>query len=116
MNSSKISKNLVTIFPINNVIKRILEIMQDNQYLGECKEIEDNKGNSMEINLIGAINKCNVIKPHFSVKKDEYEKYEKRFLPSRNMGIMIVSTSEGIMTHTQAKKKNIGGKLLAFCY
>lgn len=116
MNSSKISKNVVTIFPVNNVIKRILEIMHDNQYLGECKVIEDNKGNSMEINLIGAINNCNVIKPHFSVKKDEYEKYEKRFLPSRNMGIMIVSTSEGIMTHAQAKKKNIGGKLLAFCY
>ena len=32
------------------------------------------------------------------------------------MGISIVSTSEGVMTGTQAKKKNLGGELLCYVW
>jgi small subunit ribosomal protein S8 len=66
--------------------------------------------------LIGNVNNAGVIKPRFSVTKDNYEKFEKRFLPARNIGVMVVSTSQGIMTHHESKKKNIGGRLIAFCY
>ena len=31
-------------------------------------------------------------------------------------GIMLLSTSKGIMTHTVAKKKGHGGKLICYCY
>ena len=48
--------------------------------------------------------------------KDEFEKFEERYLLARGMGILIVSTKWGIVTHNEAKKKNIGGKLLAYCY
>jgi len=33
-----------------------------------------------------------------------------------NLGIAIVSTSQGIMTDSQAKKLNIGGELLCKVY
>lgn len=32
------------------------------------------------------------------------------------MGVSIVSTSEGLMTGTQAKKRNIGGELLCYIW
>jgi len=32
------------------------------------------------------------------------------------LGVSIVSTSEGLMTGTQAKKKNIGGELLCYIW
>jgi small subunit ribosomal protein S8 len=32
------------------------------------------------------------------------------------LGISIVSTSEGVMTGTQAKKKNLGGELLCYIW
>ena len=32
------------------------------------------------------------------------------------MGVSIVSTSEGVMTGTQAKKKNLGGELLCYVW
>ena len=41
---------------------------------------------------------------------------EKRYLPAKDFGILIMSTSKGIMTHYDAKKKNLGGKLLSYCY
>ena len=102
--------------PSSKIIKEILNIMKDNYYVGEFKEIEDSKGNMLSVQLLNKINKCGVIKPRFSVKKDGYEKFEKRFLPAKDFGILIVSTPQGIMTNEEAKKKLIGGKLLVYCY
>lgn len=115
-NSEKIAKTICKIHPISSVIKRVFEILQDHKYIGSFEEIEDQKGNSLTLNLLGNINKCGVIKPRFSVKENGFEKYEKRFLPAKNIGIIIVSTSQGIMTHQEAKNKKMGGKLIAYCY
>jgi small subunit ribosomal protein S8 len=110
------SKKEIIIFPYNNVIKKVLDIMNAHNYLGKYEEVEESKGNYLRLNLLGNINNCNVIKPRFSVKVADFEKYEKRFLPAKNIGILIISTNQGIMTHEEAKKKNLGGKLLAYVY
>jgi len=102
--------------PVSKVIKKVLEIMQDNHYIGSIEEKETSSGKIIKANLIGNINKCGVIKPRYSVNKDGYEKFEKRYLPAQGFGIIIVSTSTGIMIHEDAKKKKIGGKLLLYCY
>ncbi len=116
INSDKVGKKEVMIKPTSIVIKRVLQLMQDNQYVGSFIEVEDTKGNYLALNLLGNLNNCSVIKPRHAVSKDDFEKFEKRFLPAKNFGILIVSTPQGIMTHTEAKEKKIGGKLLAYCY
>ena len=47
---------------------------------------------------------------------DEIDKYVRRFLPSRDFGFIIVSTSKGLMTHEEAIEKNIGGSLIAYIF
>ena len=116
LNAEKTAKNEVTVKPISKVIKSVLEIMQNNLYIGSYKEEDDGKGKYLVVNLIGKINKAGSIKPRFAVKADEFEKFENRYLLAKDFGIIIVSTSKGIMTHVEAKKKKIGGKLLAYCY
>jgi len=98
------------------IINKVLSVMEDNKYVGTSEIIEDVRGKMVKLHLLGNINKCGVIKPRYSVKKDGYEKFEERYLLARGMGILIVSTPLGIMTHSEAKKKNTGGKLLAYCY
>lgn len=100
----------------SKTIKKVLSIMQDHKYIGGVEEIKDSKGSLLKINLIGKINKTGVIKPRFSVKKDAFEKFEKRFLPAKDFGIIIISTSQGMMTYMEAKKKGIGGRLVSYCY
>lgn len=100
----------------SKLIRKILGIMQEHHYLGELEEIKDSKGNLLRIHLIGSINKSGVVKPRFSVQKDNYEKFEKRFLPAKDFGILIVSTSQGLMTHNNAKAKGLGGRLISYCY
>lgn len=116
MNAERVSKAQCVLYPVNTVIKKTLDIMNEQGYIGTYTEVKDSKGNVLKVNLLGYINKCNVITPHFAVKKDQYEKYEKRYLPSKDFGFIVVSTPQGIMTHEDAKKKSIGGKLLAYCY
>ena len=93
-----------------------LMIFQKNNYIGEFEMIEDGKGNKFKIQLFGKINNCGSIRPRFSTKADESEKWERRFLPATEIGLLIVSTSQGMLTFKEAKEKGIGGKLLAFIY
>jgi len=116
LNAEKRSKKEVLIKPISKTIKTVLTIMNENNFIGSFEEVEDGKGNFIKINLLGNINKCGVIKPRFSTKKNQFEKWEKRYLPAKDFGMVIISTPFGIMTHYQAKEKNTGGKLLAYCY
>jgi len=117
MNSyEKIGKKELTTLNNSKTIKKVLAIMQEYKYVGGFDEIKDSKGDSLKIYLLGSINKTGVIKPRFSVKKETYEKFEKRFLPAKDFGIIIVSTPEGMMAHTEAKKKALGGKLISYCY
>ena len=116
LNCERLGKKVCRVRPVSKMVKGNLKILQEAGFIGEFKVIEDNKGDILEINLLSNINKCGVIKPRYAVMKDNFDKFEKRFLPSRNMGLIIVSTPKGLMTHTEAKKKAIGGRLIAYCY
>ena len=91
-----------TISPASKLIGRVLSTMQKENYIGEFEFIDDNKAGKFEVELEGNINQCGVIKPRHAVKKDEFEKFEKRYLPAKNFGILIVTTPEGIMTVVNA--------------
>ena len=104
------------ISPASKLIGRVLRTMQKEEYIGEFEFVDDNKAGQFLVELEGNINKCGVIKPRHAVKKDEFEKFEKTDLPSKNFGIMILTTPEGIMTHKEAKDKGIGGRLLVYVY
>ena len=116
VNAERVGKKEVLIRPASSILKRVLTIMNDHQYLGSFEEIENSRGNLLHVNLLGNINKCGVIKPRFSSKRHEFEKWERRFLPAKDFGIIVVSTPHGMMTHTEAKEKSTGGRLLVFCY
>ena len=97
-------------------IQKVLNILKLHNYIGDFELINKERGGVLKIILLGNINKCNVIKPRYAVSKNNFEKYEKRYLPAKGFGIIIVSTSKGLMTHEEAIEKKIGGKLIAYCY
>jgi len=116
LNAEKIGKRKCMVKPQSKIIKEVLKIMKENGYLGDYAEIEDGRGNILEVNLLGSINECGAIKPRFSIAFQAFEKFEKRFLPAKDFGMLILSTPRGMMTHLEAKKLHIGGRLIAYCY
>ncbi len=94
----------------------ILTVLKENGYVGSFEEIEDGKSGMIKVHLVGTINKCSVVKPRYAVKVEELEQYERRFLPAKGFGVIILSTSKGLLTQTQAKEQNVGGQIVAYCY
>jgi small subunit ribosomal protein S8 len=116
VNYEKSGKKEIVTRNISKTVKTVLTIMKDNLYIGGFEETLDSKGNLLKIHLLGRINDAGVAKPRFNVKKDNFEKFEKRYLPAKDFGIIIITTPQGMMIHTDAKKKGIGGRLVSYCY
>ena len=112
-NAKKARKKNVKINKISNLLVEVLKIMKQK---GAIKKYKINsKEKSIEIS-IGELSECKAIKPRFSVDKTQIEKYRRRYLPSRKMGTVIVSTNKGLMTHEEAQQEQTGGCLVAFFY
>ena len=105
-----------TIRPASKLIGHVLSVMQKENYIGNFELVDDGKARIFNVELEGNINKCGVIKPRHAVKNDEFEDFEKRYLPAKNFGILIVTTPQGVMTHHEAKEAGIGGRLLVYVY
>jgi len=112
-NAKNARKEVVKIDRISNLLIEILKIMKQKGAIKKYKI--DSKGKSVEI-TIGDLSQCKSIKPRFSVDKGQIEKYRRRYLPSRNIGTVIISTNRGLVTHEEAQEEGIGGSLIAFFY
>ena len=99
-----------------DIQRSMFRIMQDSGYLSGFDHIDDGRGGQFVVHLNGRINKCGAICPRYSVQLDELEYFEEQFLPAKNFGMLIISTSRGVMSHEQARKEGIGGELLGYVY
>ena len=115
-NATVIGKDEVIIKPVSNISTKVLSILKENNYVKDFEMIEDGKGGIYRIVTSRRLNECGAVKPRFPVKGDDFLKWERRFLPAQGFGIIIISTSKGVMTLKQAKKKGVGGKLIAYAY
>jgi len=109
-------KGTCVIQPSSKLIGGVLTLLKEKGYVGEFEYIDDGKAGMFQVKLQGNINNCGVIKPRYPIKRDELEKWESRYLPARDFGLLILTTTKGIISHNEAKKNGIGGKLLAYVY
>lgn len=100
----------------SKLLKNILTVLKENGYVGSFDIVEDGRQGLIKVNLLGTINKCGVVKPRYSVKVEDLEDFEKKFLPAKDFGIVILSTNKGLLTQNQAKEANVGGTIVAYCY
>jgi len=112
-NAKKARKEIVKVNRTSKLLIEILKIMKQN---GAVKKYKiDLKNKFVEITL-GDFMECKAIKPRFTVKKDQIEKYKRRYLPARNIGALIISTNKGLITHEEAFEEGVGGCLIAYFY
>ena len=110
MNAKKAKKPEITVKKHSKFLISLLDLMKRLGYVSYKI-----KGKELFIE-IKKINDCRAIKPRFNVSFDDIDRHIKGLLPSRDFGFVIISTSKGLMTHTEAIEKNIGGSLIAYVY
>ena len=98
------------------LLKTVLEVMKKESYIKDYEEYSDKRIKMLKVTLSNKINSIGVVKPRYSVQNDTIQKYETRYIPSKDFGILILTTPKGIMTNREAREKNTGGRLLAYVY
>ncbi|MGB9703144.1 MAG: 30S ribosomal protein S8 [Candidatus Micrarchaeia archaeon] len=104
--------------PSTKIIKNVLKVLKENGYIEDFIEVQTEIANLKEIKvkLCGKINECKAIKPRASITYKELQKYEERYIPSRDVGLLIISTPKGLVTNKQARELKTGGVLIAYVY
>ncbi|MEM0148338.1 MAG: 30S ribosomal protein S8 [Candidatus Micrarchaeaceae archaeon] len=98
------------------LIKKIMDALKREGYINGYSEYTEGAAKMLRIGLSNRINSIGVIKPRFKVSKNDITKYESRYVPSKDMGTLIITTSKGILTSKEAAQQNVGGRLLAYVY
>jgi small subunit ribosomal protein S8 len=104
------------VIPASNLASEVMRVLQKKRYIGEFEFIDDGVSGKLRVQLLGRINKCGAITPRYPIKARDYTKWESQYLPAVGVGMLIVSTPEGVLSHSEAQEKNIGGRLLGYVY
>ena len=115
-NAATVGKQECMVRPSSKLIGRVLKVMQESGYINQFEFVEDGRAGFFKVKIEGKINNCGVIKPRYSVRKTDLEKYEARYLPAQDFGVLILTTTEGVVSHMKAKELGVGGRLLAYVY
>ncbi|KAF8998304.1 ribosomal protein S15a [Cyathus striatus] len=116
VNAERRGKRQVLVRPSSKVVIKFLTVMQKHGYIGEFEIIDDHRSGKIVIQLNGRLNKAGVISPRYNIQVGQIENWVNLLLPARSFGIIILTTSSGILDHEEARRKNIGGKILGYCY
>ena len=117
-NASSAKHDTVQI-PASNIKKSIAQILEDEGYIKSYKVIEDGKQGMIEIALKYGANKSPVISGLRRVSKPGLRIYsgcEDMPKVQNGLGIVILSTSKGIMTDKDARSQHVGGEVLAYIW
>lgn len=113
------SKHQTVDIPASNLKKQIAQILLEEGYIRDFIEIDDKKQGIIRITLKYVENKKNIITGIKRISKPGLRVFaQKDDIPKvlGGLGVAIVSTSQGVMTDREARKRGIGGEVLAFVW
>jgi small subunit ribosomal protein S8 len=115
-NAGNVGQLEQTVAPAANEIGAVLEVFESHGYIEGYEHVDDGKAGQFAVELHGAINACGPVKPRYEAGAEDFERWEKRYLPARDYGALVVTTSQGVMSHYDAREAGIGGQVIAYVY
>ncbi|TXT58341.1 MAG: 30S ribosomal protein S8 [Promethearchaeota archaeon] len=114
-NAERARKKEVILTPASKLLQRVLRIFQAKAYVGEFERYDDGRQGKFRVALLGRINECKALL-RLNYKVNQFETLERRLLPAPGLGLIILSTNQGIMTLSEAEEKKLGGHTLCYVY
>jgi len=109
--NASLAKHEITLIPSSKVKKEILKVMKDKKLIEDFNEANSEKNRKvLTVKLVPGkkVSLKRISKPGQRI----YKKSDELFPVLRGYGFSIISTSQGIMTCEEARKKSIGGELI----
>jgi small subunit ribosomal protein S8 len=107
------------VVPASRVKREIARILVDEGFIHDFSEERDGPRSVLRLRLKYVDGKVPVVSGLRRISKPGLRVYAKKTDIPRvlgGLGIVIVSTSHGIMTDTQARRADLGGEVLAYVW
>lgn len=118
-NASKARKNAVDI-PASNLKREIVRLMLENKYVRDMVELPDNKQGLLRVYLRYARGDEPVLKGIQRVSRPGLRRYfsaeDVRRSTFNTRGMMVISTSRGVMSNFDAAREGVGGEVIMKCW
>ncbi len=111
--------HLEVIVPASRVKREIARILVDEGFIAGFSEERDGPAQLLRLTLKYVDGKAPVVSGLKRISKPGLRVYARKTEIPRvlgGLGIVIVSTSQGIMTGQQARKAQLGGEVLAYVW
>jgi small subunit ribosomal protein S8 len=113
-NANRVGRRMVLI-PKSKICSGIAQVLKDEGYIEDVDVIEDSQQGQLRIKLKYSLSGDKVIHTIDRTSKPGCRVYRAvGELPSvlNGMGIVVISTSKGVMSDRKAREANVGGELL----
>jgi len=105
--------------PASSLKRRITEILQEEAFIKNHVLIDDGKQGIIRIYLKYDDNDNSVIAGLKRVSTPGYRRYVGRTNVPRvfnNLGVSVMTTSQGVMTGQEARKRGVGGEVMFYVW
>ena len=105
--------------PASKLKTEILTVLKEEGYITDFKAVNDGVQGAIRVTLKYLANKERAVRGLKKISKPGLRVYAKTDeLPRvlNGLGIAIVSTSQGLMTDREARKKQVGGEIIAYIW
>ncbi len=114
-------KKAEVVLPMSKIKFNIAKLLEDNGWISKAEVVEHEGSAFPELKIvlkykpdgkpaISSLERISKSSRRVYVGKDELPRV------LNNLGIAIVSTSQGLMTNREAKKRNLGGEVICEIY
>jgi small subunit ribosomal protein S8 len=116
-NAIMVRKNEV-VLPHSKVKQSVAELLKDNGFVAEVHVVDASVGKSLKVVINNELENARITEIQRMSKPGRRFYVKSKDIPSvkRGRGIVIVSTSKGMMTGDQAKQAKVGGELICKVY
>ena len=113
------AKHATVEVPASNMKKAIASILLEEGYIRNFEVVEDGRQGTIKITLKYGKDKTPAITGIKRVSKPGLRSYSGcKEMPQviRGLGVVIVSTSKGVVTDKKARELNVGGEVMAYVW
>jgi len=104
-------------FPSSKLKREVLRVLKEEGYIGDYEEIKEGKKSFLECDLnIDGEAQISVIEKISKPGRRMYAAKDNIPRVLNGHGTVIISTSKGLMTGKEAKKRGLGGELICKLY
>ena len=117
-NANSVNHEKVEI-PASRMKKTIAQILKDEGMIKDFEYIEDGRQGILRVYLKYGANKQKVITGLKRISRPGLRVYARKDEIPRilgGLGLAIISTSQGVMTDKQARKRGLGGEVLCYVW